>query len=128
VAVEASRGGDRFDAWLRGLEAQSHDPTTGFDGLAVIDLVRRFGYRTEFTTNLMPGAAGPDWLQVLSEPGWTPQEKALLTVAAALHTGSRVFRVRVTALLDLNDADLDLVLTALRRGVRARRRTRRGTG
>ena len=128
VAVDASRGGDRFEAWLRRLEAPSEDPTAGYDGLAVIDIVRRFADRTELTMNLMPGAAGPDWLQVLNEPGWTPQEKVLLTVAAALHTGSRVFRVRVTALLDLDDADLDLVLTALRRGHRVRGRARRSSG
>ena len=128
VAVDASHGGDRFEAWLRGLEARSEDPTAGYDGLAVIDIVRRFADRAELTTNLMPGAAGPDWLQVLNEPGWTPEEKVLLTVAAALHTGSRLFRVRVTALLDLDDADIDLILTALRRGHRVRGRARRSSG
>ena len=80
-----------------------------------MDIVRRFGDRTEFTMNLMPGPAGPDWVHVLNEPGWTAEEKVLLTVAAGLHTGSRVFRIRVTALLILEDADLDLVVNAVRR-------------
>jgi hypothetical protein len=128
VAVDASRGGDRFQAWLRRLDAAAEDPAAGYDGLAVLDIVGRFADRTEFTMNMMPGAAGPDWLQVLNEPGWTPQEKVLLTVAAGLHTGSRVFRLRVTALLDLDDADLDLVLTALRRGQRVRGRARPSPG
>jgi hypothetical protein len=125
TVVQASRGGDRFEGWLRHLEAQSADPSNAFDGAAVIDLVRRFGERTEFTTNLMLGSAGPDWLQVLNEPGWTSEEKVLLTVAAGLHTGSRVFRIRVTTLLDLPDTDLDLVLDAIRRCRRARDRARR---
>ena len=124
AVVQASRGGDRFEAWLRHLEAQSADPNNAFDGTAIIDLVRRFGERSEFTTNLMPGSAGPDWLQVLNEPGWTSEEKVLLTVAAGLHTGSRVFRIRVITLLDLPDADLDLVLDAIRRCRRARDRAR----
>jgi len=115
VAVDPSRGRDRFQAWLRRLETQSADPTTAFDGHAVIDIVRRFGDRPEFTMNLMPGPAGPDWVQVLNEPGWTSEEKVPLTVAAGLHTGSRVFRIRVTALLGLDDADLDLVVNAVRR-------------
>ena len=72
----------------------SADPDNVFDGPAIIEIVRRFGDRTELTTNLMPGPAGPDWLQVLNEPGWTSDEKVLLTVVAALHTGSRVFRLR----------------------------------
>ncbi|MGZ4665648.1 MAG: hypothetical protein ACXV5Q_11555 [Frankiaceae bacterium] len=122
--VEASRGGDRFETWLRHLEAQSADANNAYDGTAIVDFVRRFGGRSEFTTNLMPGSAGPDWLQVLNEPGWTSEEKVLLTVAAGLHTGSRVFRIRVITLLDLPDADLDLVLDAIRRCRRARDRAR----
>ena len=124
VVAEASRGGDRFEEWLRHLEAQSADPNNRFDGDAIIDLVRRFGERSEFTTNLMPGSAGPDWLLVLNETGWTAEEKVLLTVAAALHTGSRVFRIHVTTLPDLLDADLDLVVDAIRRCRRARNRAR----
>ena len=124
AVVEASRGGDRFDQWLRHLEALSADPHNAYDATAIVELVRRFGGRAEFTTNLMPGSAGPDWLQVLNEPGWTSAEKVLLTVAAALHTGSRVFRIRVTTLLDFPDADLDLVVDAIRRCHRARDRTR----
>jgi hypothetical protein len=123
--VEASRGGDRFDEWLRHLEAHSADPGTAYDATAIVELVRRFGTRTEFTMNLMPGSAGPDWLQVLNEPGWTSEEKVLLAVAAALHTGSRVFRIRVTTLLDFPDADLALVADAIRRCRRARDRTGR---
>ena len=122
AVVEASRGGDRFETWLRHLEAQSADANNAYDGTAIVDLVRRFGGRSEFTTNFMPGSAGPDWLQVLNEPGWTSEEKVLLTVAAGLHTGSRVFRIRVITLLDLPDADLDLVLDAIRRCRRARDR------
>ena len=124
VVVEASRGGDRFEAWLRHLEAHSADPDNVFDGPAIIEIVRRFGDRTELTTNLMPGPAGPDWLQVLNEPGWTSEEKVLLTVVAALHTGSRVFRLRVTALLDLDGGDLDLVVNGIRRCRRVRDRAR----
>ena len=124
AVAEASRGGDRFEAWLHQLEAQSADPNNALDGTAIIDLVRRFGERTEFTTNLMPGSAGPDWLQVLNEPGWTAAEKVLLTVAAGLHTGSRVFRIRVTTLLDLTDKDRDLVFDAIRRCRRAADRAR----
>ncbi len=124
VVVDASRGGDRFETWLRHLEAKSDDPTIAYDSSAIISLVRRFGGRSEFTTNLLPGSAGPDWLQVLNEPGWTSEEKVLLTVAAALHTGSRVFRIRVITMLDLPDADLDLVLDAVRGCRRSRDRAR----